>query len=66
MTAPRKSAGIVLTRGHDPEVETYLVERSAQLRFFGGFHAFPGGAIDFARASVEGLAALGSGTGLGQ
>jgi len=42
----RYASSIVLTRGHGPALEVYLVERAPQLRFFGGYWAFPGGGID--------------------
>lgn len=42
----RHSAAVILTRSgsHGPEI--YLVERAPQLRFFGGYWAFPGGVVD--------------------
>ncbi len=52
MSSPRKSAAIVLTRGHGTEV--FLALRSPRLRFFGGFHAFPGGVIDPSDLEDEG------------
>jgi glyoxylase-like metal-dependent hydrolase (beta-lactamase superfamily II)/8-oxo-dGTP pyrophosphatase MutT (NUDIX family) len=39
-----KPASVLLLRGEDPP-EIYLVHRSAQLRFLGGFGAFPGGKV---------------------
>lgn len=46
-----EAASVLLARGRNsPEV--YLVRRSEQLRFFGGFWAFPGGKVDPADASL--------------
>ena len=36
----------MLTRGDGPDLEAYVVERSPALRFYGGYWAFPGGAVD--------------------
>lgn len=49
MTAtPKDAAAIILLKpNHDPLVpEVFLVRRSEQLAFLGGFHAFPGGQFD--------------------
>ncbi|MEM7204024.1 MAG: MBL fold metallo-hydrolase [Planctomycetota bacterium] len=49
MTRPkpvRDSSAVLLTRGRDDDLEIFLVERSPQLRFFGGYHAVPGGVRD--------------------
>ncbi len=42
----RHSTAVVLTRQSRTGVEVYLVERAPELRFFGGYWAFPGGVID--------------------
>lgn len=42
----RSAAAILLTRGQGSEREVFLVERSPQLRFFGGYWALPGGVRD--------------------
>ena len=43
--ATRTAVSVLLTR--DPtSTEVYLVERSPQLKFFGGYFAFPGGTLD--------------------
>jgi glyoxylase-like metal-dependent hydrolase (beta-lactamase superfamily II)/8-oxo-dGTP pyrophosphatase MutT (NUDIX family) len=42
MTAIPAAASVVLSRGSGSH-EVYIVRRSEQLRFLGGFHAFPGG-----------------------
>ncbi len=39
----RNAAAILLTRGRGDGSEIYLVERSPELRFFGGYWALPGG-----------------------
>jgi glyoxylase-like metal-dependent hydrolase (beta-lactamase superfamily II)/8-oxo-dGTP pyrophosphatase MutT (NUDIX family) len=39
-----KAASVLLARGDDP-AELFLVRRSPQLRFLGGFLAFPGGKV---------------------
>jgi len=54
--APRRAAAIVLCRqgtipaGNSPDsagaLEFFLVKRSPKLRFFGGYLAFPGGAVE--------------------
>ena len=42
---PKKAASVVLYRSR-PELEVYLVTRSPQLKFFGGYSAFPGGSVE--------------------
>jgi len=42
----RRSAALLLTREAPEGPEIYLVERAPQLRFFGGYWAFPGGVVD--------------------
>ena len=45
MSKKRKAVTIILTR--DPNSsEIYLVERNPNLKFFGGYYAFPGGTLD--------------------
>jgi glyoxylase-like metal-dependent hydrolase (beta-lactamase superfamily II)/8-oxo-dGTP pyrophosphatase MutT (NUDIX family) len=39
----RNAAAILLVRGRGPTREVFLVERSPELRFFGGYWALPGG-----------------------
>ena len=41
----RRAASIVL-QAKDDDPRVYLVRRNPQLRYFGGFWAFPGGAVD--------------------
>ena len=43
---PRSSAAVLLTRGVGADLEVYLVLRSPKLKFFGGYWACPGGALD--------------------
>lgn len=51
----RDAATVVLVRGdRDPEV--FWVRRSPHLRFLGGFHTFPGGAVEKTDAGVEAAA----------
>ena len=55
MSKVRDAATVVLVRGdRDPEV--YWVRRSPKLKFLGGFHGFPGGAMERSDASVEAAA----------
>jgi glyoxylase-like metal-dependent hydrolase (beta-lactamase superfamily II)/8-oxo-dGTP pyrophosphatase MutT (NUDIX family) len=52
MSTIRDAATVLILRGdRDPEV--YWVRRSPSLRFLGGFHTFPGGAVEKTDASVE-------------
>jgi glyoxylase-like metal-dependent hydrolase (beta-lactamase superfamily II)/8-oxo-dGTP pyrophosphatase MutT (NUDIX family) len=56
LTATTPAASVLLARGPgSPEV--FLVRRSAALRFFGGFWAFPGGKLDPADAHTPLLTA---------
>ena len=52
----RSAVSLAVSRRNRPG-DILLVERSRKLRFFGGFHAFPGGAVDDEdkNVSVEGL-----------
>ena len=51
MSGLTDAASVLLARGPDsPEV--YLVRRADNLRFFGGFWAFPGGKVAAADAAV--------------
>lgn len=52
----RTAAALLLTRGNGQEREVFLVERSPELRFFGGYWALPGGTIS--PADGDGEAAL--------
>lgn len=49
---PRHSAAVILWR-RNPELEVYWVRRSAQLRFMGGWYAFPGGALASSDKTIQ-------------
>lgn len=55
---PRLATAVLLTSGaaHDPRV--LLVQRSPALRFFGGYWAFPGGAMEEADRACGDLASM--------
>lgn len=46
MSRQRVATAVLLTRGEGPSVEVYGVLRAPELRFFGGYWAFPGGVLD--------------------
>ncbi len=46
MTQPRMSAAMIVRRGSGDDAEILLVRRAASMRFFGGYWAFPGGAVE--------------------
>ncbi len=48
----RFATSLVISRRHRPE-ELLLVERSKNLRFFAGVHAFPGGTLDAEDENIE-------------
>lgn len=52
---PKKSASVILYRRR-PELEVYLVTRSPQMKFFGGYSAFPGGAVEKRDCSADSAA----------
>ncbi len=44
---PRPAASVVLLRpGTDAPLESYLIRRAREMRFLGGYYAFPGGKVD--------------------
>ena len=43
---PRLATAVLVTTGDAENLRILLVERSATLRFFGGYWAFPGGAFE--------------------
>lgn len=45
MPSVRLASSVILTRGPEKEPEIFLVRRAPQLRFMGGYWAFPGGTI---------------------
>src|SRR5256885_13998758 len=50
--AVRPAATVVLHRPGASGLEVFWVRRGEQLRFAGGFYAFPGGRVDVADASL--------------
>lgn len=46
MSSPRPSSAVLVTRGNPRNPEIYLIQRSPELRFLGGYWAFPGGVVD--------------------
>ncbi|MHA1765021.1 MAG: NUDIX hydrolase [Promethearchaeota archaeon] len=40
---PRLASSIILIRGFRPNIEIFMIKRHENLKFLGGFHAFPGG-----------------------
>ena len=49
---PRPSAAVVVWRRTGAELEVFWIRRGRTLPFMGGWHAFPGGAIDRADAAL--------------
>lgn len=45
MTKSRLAAAILITRERDDDTQVFLVQRNPQLRFMGGYWAFPGGTV---------------------
>lgn len=45
MSKTRLASSVIMTRGHDHAPEIFLVKRAPQLRFMGGYWAFPGGTL---------------------
>ncbi|MFQ5825041.1 MAG: MBL fold metallo-hydrolase [bacterium] len=48
----RQAVSILLTRDPD-STEVYLVKRNPELKFFGGYYAFPGGTLEVDDAELE-------------
>lgn len=46
MAKIRRASSVIITRGDVESPEIYLVQRNPELRFMGGFWAFPGGTLD--------------------
>src|SRR5216684_5798463 len=57
--AVRPAATVVLHRRGAEGLEVFWVRRGEQLKFAGGFYAFPGGRVDVAAAEVPLLHAAG-------
>jgi 8-oxo-dGTP pyrophosphatase MutT (NUDIX family) len=54
---PRPAASVILVRpGRTAPLECYLIRRARQMRFLGGYYAFPGGKVDLADRTAEALA----------
>jgi 8-oxo-dGTP pyrophosphatase MutT (NUDIX family) len=54
---PRPAASVLLIRpGRAEAVEVFLIRRARDMRFLGGYYAFPGGKVDLADRSHEALA----------
>ena len=51
---PRPAASVLLVR-HAAPLETYMIRRAREMRFLGGYYAFPGGKVDLADRRVEAL-----------
>src|SRR6187455_1945188 len=43
MARDREASAVLLLRGTGTDLEVFLVDRAPELRFFGGYAAFPGG-----------------------
>ena len=53
---PRPAASVLLVRpGLDAPIEAYLIRRARDMRFLGGYYAFPGGKVDLADRRLEAL-----------
>jgi 8-oxo-dGTP pyrophosphatase MutT (NUDIX family) len=54
---PRPAASVLLVRpGAASALEVYMIRRGAQMRFLGGYYAFPGGKVDAADAAADAFA----------
>ena len=54
MSRQRIATAVLLTRGAGEGVEVFGVLRAPELRFFGGYWAFPGGVLDPADEGGDG------------
>lgn len=53
----RPAASVLLVRpGRTAPIECYLIRRAREMRFLGGYYAFPGGKVDLADRLAEALA----------
>jgi ribonuclease/clavin/mitogillin len=56
---PRPAASVLLVRpGAGGPIEVFLIRRARDMRFLGGYYAFPGGKVDLADRSHEALARI--------
>jgi 8-oxo-dGTP pyrophosphatase MutT (NUDIX family) len=54
---PRPAASVLLIRpGRATPIEVFLIRRARDMRFLGGYYAFPGGKVDLADRTHEALA----------
>jgi 8-oxo-dGTP pyrophosphatase MutT (NUDIX family) len=54
---PRPAASVLLIRpGRAAPIEVFLIRRARDMRFLGGYYAFPGGKVDLADRSHDALA----------
>jgi 8-oxo-dGTP pyrophosphatase MutT (NUDIX family) len=55
---PRPAASVLLIRpgGGAPAIEVFMIRRARNMRFLGGYYAFPGGKVDLADRSHDALA----------
>jgi 8-oxo-dGTP pyrophosphatase MutT (NUDIX family) len=54
---PRPAASVLLIRpGATQPIEVFLIRRARDMRFLGGYYAFPGGKVDLADRTHEALA----------
>src|SRR6266849_10147142 len=57
---PKPAASVVLVReappGSPAPLEVYMIRRNRNMRFLGGYYAFPGGKVDLADGAPEALA----------
>lgn len=54
----REAAAVLVTTGPREDLQVLLVRRSPEMRFFGGYWAFPGGAMEDIDRATLGLATL--------
>ena len=43
---PKLAATVILLRNEPPNTEIFMIKRDKNLKFLGGFHAFPGGKLE--------------------
>ncbi len=43
---PKLAASIILIKGEKPNIQAFMIKRHKDLRFLGGYHAFPGGKLE--------------------
>src|SRR5438876_5874101 len=57
---PKPAASVVLVRDASPgspePLEVYMIRRTRNMRFLGGYYAFPGGKVDTGDGAPEALA----------